>query len=143
MIRVYGVETHSVTNGNLEMMKKIKNWMEDHFSAAEPTPPKDLRHSGHLQKPRPVSVKKKAPEAVPPVPDLVDIDTSLHSEIDTVGPGKNVLVRSRYVREETGTHERLMIVNESSNDSGEEAGMDPYNTGSFDRSKNWAQRFRK
>ncbi len=126
------------------MMKKIKNWLEDHFSAAESTPPTDLRRSGHFQKKaRPVSVKKRAPEPVPADPDLVETDGSLHSQIDSLGPGKNVLVRSRYVREDTGTHERLVIVNESSIDSGEEAGMDPYNTGSFDRSKNWAHRFRK
>lgn len=125
------------------MMDKIKNWLEHRFSAAKTSPPEDLRHSGQFQKPRPVSVKSKAPKPVAPAADRVEVDTSRHSQIDSLGPGKNVLVRSRYVREETGTHERLMIVNESSIDSGEKAGMDPYNTGSFDRSKNWAHRSRK
>lgn len=52
------------------------------------------------------------------------------------------LIRNRYVREETGTHETLTILDDSMIDSGEEPGFDPYNTGDFDRSKNWERRFR-
>ena len=52
------------------------------------------------------------------------------------------LIRNRYVREDTGTHETLTILDDSMIDSGEEPGFDPYNTGDFDRSKNWERRFR-
>ena len=52
------------------------------------------------------------------------------------------LIRNRYVREDTGTHETLTILDDSMIDSGEETGFDPYNTGDFDRSKNWERRFR-
>lgn len=63
--------------------------------------------------------------------------------IESRGPGKNVLIRSKQVREDTGTHEKLTILDEDSLDTGEESGIDPYNTGGFDRSKNWDNRFRK
>ena len=48
-----------------------------------------------------------------------------------------VLIRNRYVREDTGTHETLKILDDSLIDTKEETGIDPYNTGRFDRSKNW------
>lgn len=63
--------------------------------------------------------------------------------IDKPGDEKNVLIRNKYVREETGTHETLKILDDSLVDSGEETGIDPYNTGGFDRSRNWESRFRK
>lgn len=59
------------------------------------------------------------------------------------GDDQNVLIRNKYVREETGTHETLKILDDSLVDSGEETGIDPYNTGGFDRSRNWETRFRK
>lgn len=66
-----------------------------------------------------------------------------HSGGDGNGPGKNVLIRNKFVREETATHETLKILDDSLVDSVEEAGLDPYNTGGFDRSKNWDRRFGK
>lgn len=65
--------------------------------------------------------------------------------VDGEGPEdeQNVLIRNKYVREETGTHETLKILDDSLVDSGEETGIDPYNTGGFDRSRNWESRFRK
>ena len=57
--------------------------------------------------------------------------------------GKNVLIRNKFLREDTGTHETLKILDDSIVDSGEETGIDPYNTGGFDRSKNWDKRFGK
>ena len=62
--------------------------------------------------------------------------------IESGGPGKNVLIRNKYVREDTGTHETLKIMDDSMVESGEEYGVDPYNSGEFDRSKNWDVRFR-
>ena len=64
-------------------------------------------------------------------------------KIEDGGPNENVLIRNKYVREDTGTHETLKILDDSLADSGEETGIDPYNTGGFDRSKNWNNRFRK
>ncbi len=64
-------------------------------------------------------------------------------EIESQGPGKNVLVRGKYHREDTGTHETLKIIDESLSEDDDGGGIDPYNTGQFDRSKNWDKRFRK
>ena len=50
--------------------------------------------------------------------------------------------RSRYIREDTGTHETLKIVDESLFDDTADEGIDPYNTGSFDKSKNWSKSYR-
>lgn len=74
--------------------------------------------------------------------DYVDPDPDLSGSIEDDGPGKNKLVRNKYKREDTGTHETLTIVDDSVVDSGEETGIDPYNTGNFDRSRNWDKRFR-
>ena len=52
------------------------------------------------------------------------------------------LIRNKYLREDTGTHETLKILDDSIIDSGEEEGFDPYNTGDFDRPQNWQRRFR-
>ena len=130
------------------MMEKIKNWLQDRFSARESLPPRDLRKSGYHQRPghqpgqRPSRALPKK-EVRQPDPDLVKVDPSLEGKIESLGPGKNVLIRNRLVREEAGTHETLKIVDDSIVDSGEQTGIDPYNTGGFDRSKKWDQRFRK
>ena len=57
-------------------------------------------------------------------------------------PTESPLIRNKYLREDTGTHETLKILDDSIIESGEEEGFDPYNTGDFDRSRNWERRFR-
>jgi hypothetical protein len=78
-----------------------------------------------------------------PDPEFVDADGDLSGKIETVGPGKNVLIRNKFLREDTGTHETLTILDDSMVETGEETGIDPYNTGGFDRSRNWDKRFGK
>jgi hypothetical protein len=63
--------------------------------------------------------------------------------IEDGGPGKNVLQRTRFVREDTGTHETLKIVDDAAGNRDDESGIDPYNTGQFDRSKSWDKHFKK
>ena len=88
--------------------------------------------------------RKPTPKKVPRQrPGFVAADEELADTIESNGPGKNVLIRNKYVREETGTHETLKILDDSLVDSGEETGIDPYNTGGFDRSRNWDKRFGK
>lgn len=70
-------------------------------------------------------------------PELVKLDTHVDGSIRDNGPGKNVLIRNRFVREDSGTHETLTILDDSAIETKEEAGIDPYNTGQFDRSRNW------
>ena len=76
-------------------------------------------------------------------PDFFETNRPVDRQVESAGPGKNVLIRNKYIREDTGTHETFKILDDSLVDSGEETGLDPYNTGSFDRSKKWDQRFRK
>lgn len=121
------------------MMERLKNWLKNRVSAGELSASQDLRESGSFK----TAVPKPDKKIPRPNPEYVDVDLSPHSEVESQGPGKNVLIRNPYVREETGTHETLKILDDSIVDSGEETGIDPYNTGGFDRSKKWDQRFRK
>jgi hypothetical protein len=120
------------------MLNRLKNWIMTRFSADEPAPAPDLRKTGAHASPPPAA--KKVPRKNP---EFVDTDDDLAGEIESLGPGKNVLIRNKYVREDTGTHETLKILDDSLVDSGEESGIDPYNTGGFDRSRNWDKRFGK
>jgi len=76
-------------------------------------------------------------------PDFFETNRPAEDRIDSTGPGKNVLIRNKYVREDTGTHETLKILDDSLVDGGDEDGIDPYNSGEFDRSRHWDKRFRK
>jgi hypothetical protein len=62
--------------------------------------------------------------------------------IEDAGPGKNVLQRERLVSDDTGTREMLKLLDDSPLDNNEPTGIDPYNTGQFDRSRYWDTRFR-
>ena len=123
------------------MIKAIKNWFSSRFADEKPAPTPDLRKSGAHVSPRPARPRKQ--EVPRRAPDFVEADEVLADRIESNGPGKNVLIRNKFVREDTGTHETLKILDDSLVDSGEETGIDPYNTGGFDRSKNWDKRFGK
>ena len=120
------------------MFKKLKNWLKDRFDDEDDALPGPLELTGAHVVPRP---KRTAPRTVANA--VVRNDKNLAPTIEDAGPGKTVLIRNKYVREDTGTHETLKILDESLVDSGEETGIDSYNTGGFDRSKNWSNRFRK
>jgi hypothetical protein len=120
------------------MLEKLKNWLNDRFSAEEPIPSHRLKKTGANTAVRPK--KAKAPR---PAPQCDASSESFAGKIEDGGPNKNVLIRNKYIREDTGTHETLKILDDSLVDSGEETGIDPYNTGGFDRSKNWNNRFKK
>ena len=129
------------------MLERLKNWLDERFSdrAAPKTPA--LRQSGTHNLPprvRAQAVPRQEPQKAPPrEPENVDFETQVSGKLEDGGPGKNVLVRNKYIREETGTYETLKIVDDSLDDSDEGFSDDPYNTGGFDRSKNWGNRFRK
>lgn len=120
------------------MIERLKNWLRKRAAAEEPSPPDPLRRTGKHTAVRP---KKAAVRHVKH--DSNAGAAPLAGKIEDGGPNKNVLIRNKYVREDTGTHETLKILDDSLVDSGEETGIDPYNTGGFDRSKNWSNRFRK
>lgn len=94
-------------------------------SAAQP-----MRATASYKAPRKTAPKEEHPG---------EISYSGHVDGRVVnrGPGKNVLIRNKYVREDTGTHETLKIIDDSILENEEEFGIDPYNTGRFDRSRSW------
>ena len=121
-------------------MKRFLTWLGRKLS-----PGTDAFDQNHRQKsPRisPVSVRKKLPvKKLKPKPpagsaaktSMVDFSTEKPGSIADGGPGKNVLIQYRHIREDTGTHDTLKIVEDSIPESEENGGgVDPYNTGSFD-----------
>ena len=77
-----------------------------------------------------------------PAMDISGLGGEFEGRIENVGPGKNVLVRERLVSDDTGTREMLKLLDDSPTGSSESAGIDPYNSGEFDRSRHWNTRFR-
>ena len=119
-------------------MKRFFSWLTRKKSPQKAPPAQELLQSGRHKSPRRVS------QALPrQQPEFVEFDDSSLGRIESSGPGKNVLIRNKYVREDTGTHETLKILDDSMIETNEETGIDPYNTGQFDRSRNWDKRFRK
>jgi hypothetical protein len=111
-------------------MKRFINWLTDKFASDNSDGEIPLRRTGAHQIPKP-------PMKKPAVRAKIRYGASVDGKIVDAGPGKNVLIRNKYVREDTGTHETLKIVDDSLLESDEEFGIDPYNTGRFDRSRSW------
>lgn len=117
------------------------NWLASRFSSkkASESPALNqtgsyLRATGSHDVPRHTVPKQALPGRQP---EFVKLETHVDGSIRENGPGKNVLVRNRFVRQDTGTHETLTILDDSAIETKEETGIDPYNTGQFDRSRNW------
>ncbi len=125
-------------------MKRFINWLTSKISPRKASQESTQGRSGghsHMTGGHTIPRSKKPKQAVPKrQPEFVDIDEHVDGHIEDGGPGKNVLIRNKFVREDTGTHETLKILDDSMLEDNEEAGIDPYNTGQFDRSKNWDRR---
>ena len=140
--RFYSCQQDLTRTERAATMKRLIDWFSRKIAPKKADPPPDFRRTGtHLRQTgshaKPVPPKPAAPK---PQPEFVELDTHVDGHIEDNGPGKNVLIRNRYVREDTGTHETLKILDDSMLDTQEEQGFDPYNTGQFDRSKNWDKR---
>ena len=126
-------------------MKRFFNWLANPFSKkAAPTRPAltrsgSLRVSGSHVKAGSARPRQAVPERQP---EFVNLDPELNGKIVENIPGRNVLIRSRFVREDSGTHDTLTLLDDSLTKDVDEVGTDPYDTGDFDRSKNWDRRFR-
>ena len=81
--------------------------------------------------------KKNRPAVPGRQPEFVNLDRAARRKLESRGPGKNVLVRNKHRRQDSGTHETLEILDDSVAETKEKQGFDPYNTGQFDRSRNW------
>ena len=128
-------------------MKRFIDWLAAKFAPRKTALRRDLTQTGSLPSTARPAAQQRIRHAKPALPrrqpEYVNLDLGRDGEIEDNGPGKNVLIRNKYIREDTGTHETLMILDDSIIETDEETGIDPYNTGQFDRSRNWDKRFRK
>ena len=136
------------------MMKRFMNWLTSKISPNKASADPKLSQTGahlrqtgsHLYQSGGHTAQRKSSnpgQAMPErQPEFVNLEPHVAGHIEDNGPGKNVLIRNKYVREDTGTHETLKILDDSIIDTEEEEGIDPYNTGQFDRSKNWDKRLK-
>ena len=108
----------------------IFDWFKKKSGNSRKPASKPVRATGSFKAPR---NKPKEPQST----DSASFTRNLDGRIADGGPGKNVLIRNKYVREDTGTHETLKIIDDSILEDDDEFGADPYNTGRFDRSKSW------
>jgi hypothetical protein len=127
-------------------MKNLFTWLKQKLAPGDHDDDPDRgRPAGKLParpKPKKPSVAPKR-ERNPQVPEDIECSSESPGRIADGGPGKNVLIRNRYVREDTGTHETLKILDDSIVNSDESPEFDPYNTGRFDRSRTWDAPTRK
>jgi len=121
------------------MLARLKTWFEDKFSTGESTSANQLKGTGRHDV---AGRSTKRPEAKPP---RTANPNNAAASINVADPGsnKNPTTRNKNVREHTGTDETLKILDSSPREAADEDGFDPYNTGGFDRSKNWSNRSRK
>lgn len=123
-------------NGSSAMFQRFLKWLGKKLFPQEATAEPSLQQTG-------VRVRPPRVRPAEPRPELVKFRAELGAQIADGGPGKNILVRSKFVREESGTHETLKILDSSLLTEEEPDGIDPYNTGRFDRGKSWEFRSRK
>ena len=118
------------------MFHRFLKWLGTRLFRKEPATEDSFRQTG-------VRVRPPAARRAPQKPEVVRFKPQVNGKIADGGPGKNVLVRNKLVREESGTHDTLKIMDASLLEAEEEAGFDPYNTGRFDRGRSWETRARK
>jgi hypothetical protein len=70
-------------------------------------------------------------------PEFVDLESRRRGHIGSDNSENGPFMKSQYIREDSGTHETLTILNESIPSLSEDDGIDPYNTGQFDPSRYW------
>ena len=122
------------------MLERLTGWLKTRFSSKKAVAAPNLHKTGSYVAPHPDLRKQKGSL---PADEFVDTDNEPAYRIESNGPGKNVLVRRTFRREDAETNDNLQILDDSLVDSGDESGLDPYNTGGFDRSKNWDRRYGK
>lgn len=121
------------------MLRRLINWFKGAPAPSHRTTTQYRRRSNAH------AALRKATERAPQnelTPDFPHSGNPVPGHLESTGPGKNVLIRNKHIREDTGTHEKLTIFDDSVLDTDEEDGIDPYNSGEFDRSKHWDKRFR-
>ena len=125
-------------------MQRILSWIGSRlFSEQAPPPVRGSAGARPLQR----AIRPPAQKPVASEPEVVEVKKSqlvelrpeVSGRIESIGPGKNVLVQNKYLQEDAGKDESLKIVDDALLDSDDAGGFDPYNTGKFDRAANWAR----
>ncbi len=127
------------------MFERLINWFTTRDDDEPVGRASALNRSGAFNVARPGGTKPAAVRPADPKPRQTSegrVRTGLDGEIEDLGPGKNVLVRHPNPHGDPGSQETLSLVDDSLVETNDEAGIDPYNTGKFDRSRNWDKRFR-
>ncbi len=121
------------------MLKRWINWLKRDAASDPVQPPQRRRRvSAHA-----TLHARTAPAPEPRErPEFDDLGPTFEGRIENAGPGKNVLVRDGDTGDDTATREALKLLDESPLDPNEPVGIDPYNSGQFDRSRHWNSRFR-
>lgn len=143
-IQPYGVQRGCI--GNLQsgrfcklMIRRLINWLKGGTAPEIDSPSQQRRRvSAHAA----LHARATPSPAREPRTDIGNLRSEFDGRIENIGPGKNVLVRERHVSDDTGTQEMLKLLDDSPLDSDEPVGIDPYNSGEFDRSRHWNTRFR-
>ena len=121
------------------MFKRWINWLKgDAASDPVQAPQQRRRTSAHAA----LHARSAPRAAARQAPDVRDLGPSFEGRVVNVGPGKNVLVRDGETIEDTGARETLKLFDDAPLDPSEPVGIDPYNSGQFDRSRHWNSRFR-
>ncbi len=111
-------------------MMRFINWLKNKIADKPIEPERPVWQTGAHAALRPKQNR-------PPLTGNAGFSSDVGGRVVDGGPGKNILIKNKYVREDSGTHETLKIVDDSLLESDEEFGADPYNTGRFDRSRSW------
>jgi hypothetical protein len=121
------------------MIKRLINWLKSGPASDIEEPAQQRRRvSAHA-----ALHARATPTPTPgPRPDVSALNSEFEGRIENVGPGKNVLVRDTHLSDDTGTREMLKLLDDAPIDPEEPIGIDPYNSGEFDRSRHWNTRFR-
>ncbi len=113
-------------------MKRFFNWLKNLFSTQAASPRNKLTQSGSCLRQTNSQLKPgsaKIRQAVPQrQPEYVNLDPSSAGRLVDGGSGKTVLARNKYIREDSGTHETLRILDDSITQPDDEIGTDPYDT---------------
>ena len=112
-------------------MRQFFNWLETKLSRQSAIAEAEEVHI-------PVGVRVCPKENIKKVYTVeVGFDPEMSGQIESRGPGKNVLIQNKYADQAMGTEPELSILSDSSLDANQSAGIDPYDTGCFDTAKMW------
>ncbi len=114
-------------------MNRMINWLADKILPETEAPEPPLWQTSVRSGPDPAGRKLRTVQPV-------EFTAEVSGRIADGGPGKNVLIRSKYARDDADTHDTLRIISNPDSEQDEEYGddpYDPYNSGSFDRANSW------